>query len=418
MSFILIAIFILGYLLITIEHKININKAAIALLTGVICWTVYILSNSNPESVVHELIEHLGDISQILFFLLGAMTIVELIDSYNGFDVISKQIKTTNKRTLLITVSFITFFLSAILDNLTTTIVMVTLVKKLLENKEDRWLFAGMIIIAANAGGAWTPIGDVTTTMLWIGGQISATNIMQKLFIPSLISMIVPLLLISRIVKGKIEKTSFITETKIPNYQKNIVFYLGISALVFVPIFKSITHLPPFMGILIGLAVLWIVTEYLDRKKENDEKISVTHALKKIDTPSILFFLGILMSVATLQSTGILSNLASSLSENIGDLKIISISLGILSAIIDNVPLVAASMGMYDLQTYPMDHYFWEFIAYCAGTGGSILIIGSAAGVAAMGLEKIDFFWYLKKISLYALIGYLVGGGAYILLFT
>ncbi|NJM80854.1 MAG: hypothetical protein HC854_16825 [Flavobacterium sp.] len=267
MNTILIIAFVLGYILITLEHKININKAAIALLTGVMCWTVYIISNSNPEGVVHELIEHLGDISQILFFLLGAMTIVELIDSYNGFDVISKQIKTTNKRTLLITVSFITFFLSAILDNLTTTIVMVTLVKKLLQDKEDRWLFAGMIIIAANAGGAWTPIGDVTTTMLWIGGQISAGNIMKKLFIPSLISMIVPLLLISRIVKGKIERTTIIVESKIPNYQK-YSFYLGISALVFVPIFKSITHLPPFMGILIGLAILWIVTEYLHRKKK------------------------------------------------------------------------------------------------------------------------------------------------------
>ncbi len=413
---ILILVFVLGYILITLEHKININKAAIALLTGVLCWTIYIISPVHPESVVHELIEHLGDISQIIFFLLGAMTIVELIDSYNGFDLISKQIKTTNKKTLLITISFITFFLSAILDNLTTTIVMITLIKKLLESKNDRWLFAGMIIIAANSGGAWTPIGDVTTTMLWIGGQISAMNIMKKLFLPSLVSMIVPMLLIATMVKGKFEKNSIIKETKITKSEKNIVFCLGIFALIFVPIFKSITHLPPFMGILIGLSILWIITEFLHRKKENDEKISVSYALKKIDTPSILFFLGILMSVAALQSTGILTNVAKSLSENVGDLKIISISLGILSSIIDNVPLVAATMGMYDLQTYPTDHFFWEFIAYCAGTGGSILIVGSAAGVAAMGLENIDFIWYLKKISFFALIGYLSGALVYILL--
>lgn len=412
----LIIVFILGYILITLEHKTHINKAAIALFTGVICWTTYTFSPTNPEIINHELIEHIGDISQIIFFLIGAMTIVELIDSYHGFDVINKQIKTNDKKKLLIILSFTTFFLSAVLDNLTTTIVMITLIKKLIHDKNDRWLFSGMVIIAANSGGAWTPIGDVTTTMLWIGGQITAINIIQKLFLPSLISMLIPMFFIAAMVKGKFEKTTVEFASGISNKEKNIVFYLGIGALVFVPIFKTLTHLPPFMGILIGLSVLWIVTEYLHRKKEVEEKISVTTALKKIDTPSILFFLGILMAVAALQSTNILSSLATSLSENVGNLKVIAISLGVLSSIIDNVPLVAATMGMYDLQTFPTDHYFWELIAYCAGTGGSILIIGSAAGVAAMGLENINFFWYLKKISFFALIGYLAGAVTYIVL--
>lgn len=418
MNTILIFAFIIGYVFIAFENKIHINKAATALFTGVICWTIYVLFSNNTEHVILQLGEHVGSISQILFFLIGAMTIVELIDSHDGFEVITNQITIKNKRKLLWIISFITFFLSAVLDNLTTAIVMVTLVRKLIQDKNDRMLFVGMIVIAANSGGAWSPIGDVTTTMLWIGGQITTVNIMLKLFLPSLVSMIVPLVLISLMIKGQFEGKKNADDKKlsnIPKFEKNIVFFLGISALIFVPVFKTITHLPPFMGILIGLSVLWIVTEILHKKKEYEYKITVAKALRRIDIPSILFFLGILVAVAALESTGLLKSLATTMSESIGDLRIISISLGFLSAIIDNVPLVAATIGMYDLQTFPADHYFWEFIAYCAGTGGSLLIIGSAAGVAAMGIEKIDFFWYLKKISLWAFIGYIAGAIVYIL---
>jgi Na+/H+ antiporter NhaD/arsenite permease-like protein len=417
MNTLIIIAFIIGYLFITIENKIHINKAAIAILTGALCWTIYVMfTSTGSEIVVSELVEHVGSISQIIFFLIGAMTIVELIDSYHGFDVITKLLTTNKTRVLLWIICFITFFLSAVLDNLTTTIVMITLIRKLLKDKNDQLLFAGMIVISANAGGAWTPIGDVTTTMLWIGGQISTVNIMLKLFLPSLISMVVPLALVSFKVKGEFEKPIKIeSESTVSNFEKNVVFILGMSALVFAPVFKTITHLPPFLGILTGLSVLWVATELLHKNKEEEDKISVSHALKKIDTPSILFFLGILVAVAALESTGLLTSLATAMSDAVGNIKIISITLGLLSAIIDNVPLVAASMGMYDMQTYPMDHYFWELIAYCAGTGGSILIIGSAAGVAAMGLAKIDFFWYVKNISLWALIGYFAGAFFYLL---
>jgi len=413
----ILIVFIVGYALIALESTVKINKAAIALFTGGIIWSTYILFKTDAEEIVLQLGEHVGSISQIIFFLIGAMTIVELIDSYNGFDVITNQIKTNNKKILLIIISFITFFLSAVLDNLTTTIVMVTLSRKLLVDKKERLLFVSMIVIAANSGGAWTPIGDVTTTMLWIGGQITTVNIMQKLFFPSLVSMLAPLILISYMIKGDFKKIESSNHNSIIlNFEKRIVFFTGIAALIFVPIFKSITHLPPFMGMLIGLSVLWIVTELLNKDRAHEHKITVTNALKKIDIPSILFFLGILLAVAGLESTGLLEDLSNVLSKSVGNLKTIALSLGILSSIIDNVPLVAASMGMYDLQTYPVDHYFWELIAYCAGTGGSILIIGSAAGVAAMGIEKIDFFWYLKKISLLALVGYFAGAILYLFL--
>jgi Na+/H+ antiporter NhaD/arsenite permease-like protein len=417
MNTIILIAFGIGYVLIALESKVKINKAAIALFTGGFIWSTYILFKSDSEEIVQQLVEHIGSISQIIFFLIGAMTIVELIDSYSGFDVITKQIKTSNKRILLVILGFITFFLSSVLDNLTTTIVMVTLTRKLLRDKNERLLFIGMIVIAANSGGAWTPIGDVTTTMLWIGGQITTVNITQNLFFPSLVSMIVPLFLISLMIKGNFKRIDNLNkESIILNFEKRIVFFLGIAALIFVPVFKSITHLPPFMGILIGLSVLWIVTELLNKDKAYEQKITVTNALRKIDIPSVLFFLGILLAVAALESTGLLSTLATTLGKSVGNLKTIAMFLGILSSIIDNVPLVAATIGMYDLRTLPTDHYFWELIAYCAGTGGSILIIGSAAGVAAMGIEKIDFFWYLKKISLIALIGYLSGAFLYILL--
>jgi len=410
-------VFIVGYAAIAFEHPLKINKTATALLTGVLCWVVYIMGSANTDLVSEQLYEHLGQISGILFFLLGAMTIVELIDAHDGFEVITSKITTTDKRKLLWIISFVAFFLSAVLDNLTTTIVMVSLLRKLISDKQTRMFFIGMVIIAANAGGAWTPIGDVTTTMLWIGGQITTVNIMIKLFLPSMACLVVPLIFLSFTIKGKVENT--IINEKVTNqtngFEKKLIFGLGIGALIFVPVFKTITHLPPFLGMLFGLGILWVVTEIIHKNKNDADKdvFSVVHALRKADVPSVLFFLGILVAIAALESTHLLANLATYMESTIGNMNIIVISIGLLSAIIDNVPLVAATMGMYDMQTYPTDHYFWEFIAYCAGTGGSCLIIGSAAGVAAMGMEKIDFFWYVKKISLIALLGYFAGAFIY-----
>jgi len=413
-------VFILGYVAITLEHSIKLNKAATAMLTGVLCWAIYALFSTDSHHVNEHLIGHLGDVAGILFFLLGAMTIVELIDAHDGFQIIIDKIQTTNKRKLVWSIAFITFFLSAALDNLTTTIVMVSMLRKLVEDKRERWMFAGLIIIAANAGGAWSPIGDVTTTMLWIGEQVTTWNIMLKTIIPSLVCMIVPTYFIARSMKGELVKPKIKTDaseiTSTP-FERNLVFFFGVGVLLFVPVFKTITHLPPFMGILFGLSVLWILTEIIHSEKDEVEKgvLSVNHALRKIDTPSVLFFLGILLSIAALEVTGILTNAAQFMDSTVGNINIITILIGFFSAIVDNVPLVAAAQGMYSMDIYPTDHYFWEFLAYCAGTGGSCLIIGSAAGVAAMGLEKIDFFWYVKKISLLALVGYLTGAAVYLL---
>jgi Na+/H+ antiporter NhaD/arsenite permease-like protein len=418
MNLIIVAIFILGYAAIAFEHPIKINKTASALLTGILCWVVYIMSSADTGIVSEQFYEHLGQIAGILFFLLGAMTIVELIDAHDGFDVITSKIKTKDKRKLLWVVSIVSFFLSSVLDNLTTTIVMVSLLRKLIKDKETRMFFVGMVVIAANAGGAWTPIGDVTTTMLWIGGQITTGNIMIKLILPSLICLVVPMIFLSFRIKGKIETPEVIENTqrdKTNSFEQKLILGLGIGALIFVPVFKTITHLPPFLGMLFGLGVLWVVTEIIHKNKNDADKdvYSVVHALRKADVPSVLFFLGILVAIAALESTHQLADLAAYMDRTIGNLDIIVISIGLLSAIVDNVPLVAATMGMYDLQTFPTDHYFWEFIAYCAGTGGSCLIIGSAAGVAAMGIEKIDFLWYMKKISLLALLGYFAGAFFY-----
>lgn len=414
MNIIIISIFILGYIAIAFEHPIKINKSASALITGVLCWTVYILFAEDKHLISEQLVSHLGELSGILFFLMGAMTIVELIDAHNGFDVITSRIITSNKRKLLWIICIITFLLSAVLDNLTTAIVMVSILGKLIEDRNDRLYFSGMIIIAANAGGAWSPIGDVTTTMLWIGGQITPLNIMAKLIIPSLVCLAVPLLYASYKLKGEVNRP-LVLENSVSYSntlkERNIIFYTGLGSLIFVPIFKTITHLPPFMGVLFGLGILWVITELIHKKKNDEAKdyLSVVHALRKIDVPSILFFLGILISISALQSTGILASLAQTMNEKIGNLNIIVPLIGLLSAVVDNVPLVAATMGMYNLNMYPTDSYIWEFLAYCAGTGGSILIIGSAAGVAAMGMEKIDFMWYLKKISWLAVIGYFAG---------
>jgi Na+/H+ antiporter NhaD/arsenite permease-like protein len=420
MELALITVFIIGYLLITLEHKLNINKAAIAILTGVICWTIYILSAAETHLLGEQLAEHLGEIAGILFFLMGAMTIVELIDAHDGFEILTSVIKTSSKRKLLVIISILTFFLSAVLDNLTTAIVMVSLLRKLIDDKNDRMLFIGIVIIAANSGGAWSPIGDVTTTMLWIGGQISAQNIVIKLFFPSIISLLVPLIVVLLMMKGSSTRVSNYDQNikaSATNLERNIIFFSGVGMLLFVPVFKTITHLPPYMGMLFALGVLWIISEIVHKDKDESDKsnYSVSYAIRKIDMPSILFFLGILIAISALESNGILSDLAAYMTEKIGNINLIVISIGLLSAIVDNVPLVAAAMGMYDLSVYPTDHYFWEFLAYCAGTGGSILIIGSAAGVAAMGMEKINFFWYFKRISLLALIGYLAGAATYIL---
>jgi len=420
MLILIIITFVLGYLAIAFEHSIKLNKAASALLTGGLCWTFYMLSSHSGDGsdhVTEQLLEHLGEIAGILFFLLGAMTIVELIDAHDGFSIITNLISTKSKRRLLWIVAGLAFFLSAVLDNLATTIVMVSLVQKLLANRNDRLLFIGMLVIAANAGGAWSPIGDVTTTMLWIGGQVTTQTVVLNLFLPSLVCLLLPLTIMSLMLKGDIEspvETQKIRAINVRN--RNIIFFSGLCILLFVPVFKVVTHLPPFMGMLIGLGLLWLISELLhkDKDQEDRDKLSVVYALRKIDTPSILFFLGILISIAALQSAGYLSQLATVMDKRIGNVDLIVLSIGVLSAVVDNVPLVAGTMGMYDLSTYPTDHYFWQFLAYCAGTGGSALIIGSAAGVAAMGMEKIDFFWYIKKISWLALSGYFAGAMLFI----
>ena len=417
-STLLIIVFVLGCAAIAFEHPLKLNKAASALITGVICWTIYILQSESAETVGDELLHHLGEIASILFFLLGAMTIVELIDSHNGFDIITDKIKTTSKSKLLLIVISITFFLSALLDNLTTAIVMTSLCSKLLSEKEDRLWFVGLIVIAANAGGAWSPLGDVTTTMLWIGGQITALNIMKELILPSLAACIIPALIVAYRFKGQ-QIVAMQQSVSTPKERRDgqIILFSGIGFLVFVPIFKTVTHLPPFMGMLLALGLMWVITTVIHKSKEHEiaERFTVGRALQKIDSPSILFFLGILLAVSALQSFGLLKDLATLLSNTFKNDFLIGIALGLLSAIVDNVPLVAASQGMYDLSTYPTDHHFWEFLALTTGTGGSAVIIGTAAGVAVMGIEQIDFMWYLKKIGWLALMGFAAGIGVFLL---
>ncbi len=420
MNLLIITIFVFGYAAIAFEHPIKVNKTASALLTGVLCWVVYIMGSGDSFQVSEQLYGHLGEISGILFFLLGAMAIVELIDAHDGFDVITSRIKTKDQRKLLWIISIVAFFLSAALDNLTTTIVMVSLLRKLVSDRKTRMFYVSMVVLAANAGGAWTPIGDVTTTMLWIGGQITTGSIMLQLILPSLVCLVVPLVILSFTMKGKIISPELIENDqpdKTTAFERKLILGLGIGALVFVPVFKTFTHLPPFMGMLFGLAILWIVTEIIHKNKNDADKdvYSVVQALRKADVPSVLFFLGILVAIAALESTHQLTTLAHYMDKTIGDINVIVMSIGLLSSIVDNVPLVAAGMGMYDMQTYPTDHHFWSFLAYCAGTGGSCLIIGSAAGVAAMGMEKIDFLWYFKKVSWLALLGYLAGAATYLL---
>jgi len=467
----MVVVFALGYLAIAMEHTIKVEKAASALVLSVVMWTIYMLGAhdilslgfsdawthfmhstelhdilvAHPDFSVSEqmhefivenqIIHHIGEISEILFFLLGAMTIVETIDQHRGFKLLTDNITTTNKVKLLWILSILTFFMSALLDNLTTTIVMIALLRRLIDDKHTRWFFASMVVIAANAGGAWSPIGDVTTIMLWIGNQVTAANIVAKVFVPSLFNMIIPLVVVSFFMKGAVQRPAVPKGPAItPKEEKEARFILviGVLALLFVPIFKTITHLPPYMGMLMGLGMMWIVTELMhkDKPEEVKSQLKIYGILKNVDVPTVFFFLGILSAVAALQSAGHLNLLAQFLDKSMHNVYAINSSIGVLSAIVDNVPLTSAAMGMYDVQTPAMlaavapeshaymEHFvqdgtFWELLAYCAGTGGSILIIGSAAGVAAMGLEKIDFFWYMKHISLLAALGYFAGIGAY-----
>ncbi len=494
MEILILVVFVLGYLGIALEHSVHIDKSAFALLTGTLCWAIFVIGGHHevpehtradfmaitldaeelvdPEDVIriegidgdvaktelvnslktaqgwqngveyttstfyeHRLLHHLEEIASILFFLLGAMTIVELIDAHEGFRVITDRIRTTNKVKLIWLISILTFFFSAALDNLTTSIVMISLLRKLIDDKATRWFFAGIVVIAANAGGAWSPIGDVTTTMLWIGNQLSTPVIITHLFIPSLVCMVVPLVIISFTMKGQVARPQLSAAQRekvhpATAFDRKFIFIVGVLGLLFVPVFKTVTHLPPFMGMMLSLGILWIITELLHKRKpyEARKELSVLHVLRKIDSSSVLFFLGILLAVASLQEVGHLLVMAEWLRVKLANVFAIDLAIGLLSAIVDNVPLVAASMKMYDivptaLATTEWDSYFvkdglfWQFLAYCAGTGGSALIIGSAAGVAVMGLEKIDFIWYLKKISLLAIVGYLAGAGVYYVMF-
>ncbi|MCM1093986.1 MAG: sodium:proton antiporter NhaD [Bacteroides sp.] len=454
----LVILFVVGYMAIALEHPIKVDKTASALLLGMLMWVVYALNAEKivpivsgaelqeyiesakigGESLAHqclqyvlnvEIIEHLGDITQTLFFLIGAMTIVELVDVHGGFSVITNKITTRKKRRLLWIICFVTFILSAVLDNLTTTIVMVMLLRKLISDQKERWLYAGMVVIAANTGGAWSPIGDVTTIMLWVKGNVTSGALISFVLLPSIVAVILPLLIVSAKLKGSMSDD---IASAIPNdgvvtpRERKLIFYLGVGGLLFVPVFKSITHLPPFVGILLVLGALWVFTELFYNRKglSKDQEHRLPSIISRIDMSSILFFLGILMAVAVLQATGILASAASWLDAKVHNVYIINILLGILSSIVDNVPLVAAAMGMYPVEAagatgyaanFVVDGTFWEFLSYCAGVGGSMLIIGSAAGVIAMGLEKISFGWYLKRFTLLALVGYLAGAAVYIL---
>lgn len=419
MTLTLILIFTIGYLLITLEHPIKINKTATALITGVSCWVVYALAAADVEPVVEELGVHLRETAEILFFLLGAMTVVELIDVHDGFTVITDRVASRNTRTLLWTVSLLTFFLSALLDNLTSTIVMISVARKLVTNPDQRKVMAGMIVVAANAGGAWSPIGDVTTTMLWIGGQVTTLTLIRQLLLPSLVALLVPLFVVTSLYKSDAQ-AMLVTAgrgisrpyvTKQHRFERRLMLSVGLGGMLFVPVFKTITHLPPYMGMILVLGIVWVVSELLHSDKDDAERQKYTpaHALSRIDTPSVLFFLGILLAVGTLEATGLLRGMAESLARSIGNQDGIILLIGIASAVVDNVPIVAAAMGMYDMQTYPPDAKLWEFLAYCAGTGGSLLLIGSAAGVAVMGMERLSFGWYLRRISWLALLGYAAG---------
>ncbi|MBY0529522.1 MAG: sodium:proton antiporter NhaD [Rhabdochlamydiaceae bacterium] len=416
-TFWILLVFALGYSAIILEHYIKINKGASALLIAVLCWTIYLYSSAAPVSEdIKELGHHVSDVSQIIFFLMGAMTLVELVDSHKGFKIITDRINTKSKRKMLWIIALVAFFLSSVLDNLTTTILMVSLLKKIVPERAERLLLGCVIVIAANAGGAWTPIGDVTTTMLWINGQLTSVSVIKALFIPSIVSLLVPLAYFSWRTKGKLPPLPKESKNAKSEPGAKLVLALGVGGLIFVPIFKGLTGLPPFMGILLALGVLWLVTDLMHYKHNEREHLRVPHILTRVDTSGVLFFLGILLCVNALQTAGILQALASWLDATVHNQAMIATLIGIFSAIIDNVPLVAATMGMYPLTVFPTDSSLWHMIAYAAGTGGSMLIIGSSSGVALMGLEKIDFVTYAKKAALPVLVGFLAGMGVYLLL--
>lgn len=426
---IIVTIFVLGYACIALEHKINVNKAATALVMFGLIWTIYALHSGDVTS---SLIEHLGSTCETLVFLIGAMTIVEIIDSYGGFNVITKYVTTNNKFKLLWIVAIMTFFISAVLDNMTTTIIMIMMLRKIIDEPKERMFFASIVVIAANSGGAWSPIGDVTTIMLWMRGNASAMGLMSYLIVPSLVSLLIPVFLISRkfknstpLVMSSVENNNSVVG--VSSRLSAMVLVVGVLCLVSVPIFKSLTGLPPYLGVMFSLGILWVFTEIVCDYKKNfyeESKFRVVQILRRIDMATILFFLGILMSVAGLQSMGVLKSVANFLDTNVHEVFSITTVIGLLSSIVDNVPLVAACMGMYPivdvaelatavdpqyLQFFTVDGLFWILLAYCAGIGGSLLIIGSAAGVVAMGLEKLDFMWYMKNVTLNAFLGYLAG---------
>lgn len=448
----IVVIFVIGYLAIALEHPLKVEKTASALLLGMLLWGVYLLGaetivplmssdkfqlflDENPylrnvglhkqtlEYVLNvDIIEHLGDITQTLLFLIGAMTIVELIDVHGGFEMITSRITTRDKRRLLWVMATVTFFLSAVLDNLTTTIVMLMLLRKLVEDKHERWLYASAIVLAANSGGAWSPIGDVTTIMLWVKGNVTVSALITYVFLPSVVSVVLPLMFISRRLKGSLAPLTgeSVDDSVISHSERRTIFVLGICGLLLVPVLKTLFHFPPFVGILLVLGGLWVFTEvfYNTKMLEKAREYRLPRIIAKIDMPSILFFLGILMAVAVLQSSGILSWLANTLDEKLHNIYFIDVLLGVLSSIIDNVPMVAAAIGMYPVTTpdavgyaanFMTDGHFWGLLSYCAGVGGSMLIIGSAAGVIAMGIEKINFGWYLKNITWLAALGYFAG---------
>ena len=424
----IVIVFVAGYLCIALESLTKINKAAIALLMCVFCWTLLMIGKGGfyPDVAadgllghISEIIEHhLGDAAGTLFFLMGAMTIVEIVDSNGGFNFVRDAIKTRSKRKLMWRMAFMTFFLSAILDNLTTSIVMIMVLRKLVQQREDRLIYAALVIIAANSGGAFSPIGDVTTIMLWIKGVITTQGVITEIFIPSLISMVVPAFILQYSLKGKFDKSQNLPKAEVTQFtkvQRDVIFWLGVGGLVFVPIFKTLTHLPPFMGILLVLGLLWTVTEIFHHNTSEDDTMAkrVSDLLSRIDLSTIMFFLGILMAVAVLQEIGVLTAMGEGLNEAFsGNYYLINGIIGVLSSIVDNVPLVAGCMGMYPVAAegaMAVDCIFWQLLAYCAGVGGSMLIIGSAAGVVVMGLEKITFGWYMKKITWIAFVGYLAG---------
>lgn len=413
----MIAVFVIGYFLITIESYTRIDKATIALLMGTVCWVIqYMTVVPECGSSLTCLGEHINNISQIVFFLLGALAIVEIINVHNGFSIIVDNIHMRSKRQLLWVLGFISFFLSSVLDNLTTTIVMITLLRKLVDDSEERLMIGAAVVIAANAGGAWTPIGDVTTTMLWIGGQVSTLNIMRELFLPSFACLLVALGAMTFMLKGDFAPRRINGEMEKLEPFGNVVFFLAIGILISVPVFKILTGLPPFMGILFGLSILWLVTDLLHRGYHDRSHLRMFSVLSKIDLSSLLFFLGILLTIDALDSALVLERLAKWMDQTVSSTTLIGTAIGLASAVIDNVPLVAGAMGMYNLSQHPTDSYFWNLVAFCAGTGGSILIIGSAAGVVFMGMEKVNFMWYMKRISLPALLGYLAGILVYVFL--